>query len=160
MKCQANLSDLTPCGAEAIDDTIYCAKHGATSVRQALEKKQANLYRIEKYRDRVNHYSEHDKANSLREEIAILRILLEELLNKYTTTDELLLQAGVVGELVCKINALVTSSHKIEVALGELMSKTKVLGMADQMVSVIADVIDNPETVAIISDKIMEIFTA
>ena len=59
----------------------FCIMHGGNKGAEALANKQMKNYRLTKFKARAEQLSNNPSINSLRDEVAILRILIEEKVN-------------------------------------------------------------------------------
>jgi hypothetical protein len=128
--------------------------HGGTHEIRAEEKKSANMYRLAKYGSRITEFANHAQVKGLRDEIGILRMLLEERLNKCQDNDELLLSSSVLSDLVMKIQSVVGSCHKLEASMGQLLDKQQLIQFAEAIIGVICAEITDPDLLARLSTKI------
>ena len=76
-RCDFIITDGTPCRNKAELGVSRCPMHGANVQLQAIEQKGLRMYRLAKHQSRINDLTDHSKLKSLREEIAILRLILE-----------------------------------------------------------------------------------
>lgn len=95
-------------------------------------------------------------VHSLREEVVILRILLEERMAKCKDTHELMMHSGPLSDLAVKLEKLVTSSQRLESRLGDLLDRSTVLQFAQMIVEIIGNEIEDEESLERISDQILE----
>jgi hypothetical protein len=97
-----------------------------------------------------------DDVKSLREEIAILRICLEQRLNKCNDAMDMILQSGAISDMVMKINTVVQSCHKLEGSMGHLLDKQAILQFAQVVIGIVGSVLkDHPEHINTIADEIL-----
>ena len=132
----------------------YCSIHGGTSEIRSEEKKSSNMYRLAKYGSRIGEFASHTQVKGLRDEIGILRMLLEERLNKCQDNDELLLSSNVLSDLVMKIQSVVSSCHKLEASMGQLLDKQQLIQFAESIITVICSEITDPDMLAKLANKI------
>ena len=131
-----------------------CSIHGGASEARVAEKQSNNMYRLAKYGSRIGEFASHTQVKGLRDEIGILRMLLEERLNKCQDNDELLLSSNVLSDLVMKIQSVVTSCHKLEASMGQLLDKQQLIQFAESMITVICSEIQDPDLLARLAHKI------
>jgi hypothetical protein len=127
----------------SINGSKYCAQHGGTI---GVKKEMKSAYRLMRWQDRIKHHAEHDQVKSLRDEVGILRMMMEERLNECQSSTDLLLHSGAIASLVDKIERTVVSCHKLENAMGQLMDKQAILQFADSVVSAVAEIFPNATT--------------
>lgn len=132
-QCQSNDSR-GQCQNKAVEGSEYCPVHGGR------KQKGKALYELSKtkYMSRIKDLKGHEEAKSLRTEIGILRMMLETKLNGVADDMELMLQQQSISELIVKINTLVSSCHKIETHLSNILTVED----ASQLISEISDIID------------------
>ena len=109
------------------------------------------LYRLQKYQARLGEVRDNKAALSLRNEIGILRITLEQILNKCDSAVDLMIHSAKISRLIQDIGKLVVESKKLEAGLGKLLDRQVVLALASEIIEVIGEAIDDPETLASIS---------
>lgn len=139
------------CGFRAYEKEQYCKMHGGGRVNAVTSIEKSRNYRFLKYQDRINHFADNDQVKSLREEIGILRMILEETVNKCKDDTDILIYSPKISETAMKIEKLVVSCHRLETSLGQTLDKTAILSMATRMVNIISEHISDQ----IIIDKIV-----
>lgn len=100
-------------------------------------------YKLLKWQERVSQFAEHSEAKNLRDEIGILRMMLEERLNMCTDSQELMMHSSVISSLVEKIERTVLSCHKLEDSMGSLLDKSILIQFADRVISIVSEVFAN-----------------
>ena len=68
------------CVVQRLEGAKFCAAHGGVHAHDRYRKAQRRLYDIDRYNKQISEYTEHDQANTFREEIAVLRMLLQKTL--------------------------------------------------------------------------------
>lgn len=154
-RCQF-INNVGQCVNKAVDGCEFCYAHGGSNIARNEQKQQIKNYRLGKYKSRISELAESEGIKSLREEIGVLRILLETRLNKINDDQELILQSGPISDLVLKIDKLVTSCHRLEDRMGFLLDKTKVMQFAQVVTDILTRHIDDPEVLELIANEIME----
>jgi len=129
----------------------YCSTHRGQDLE--AQNKLRN-YRLQTFKKRVNEFADSDVIKSLREEIGILRLLLEEVLNQCTDATDLLLYSSKIADLTTRIEHLVLSCHRIENNLGFTLDKSTVLNISSQIVTIISKHIDDPKVIDIVINEI------
>lgn len=138
-RCDFNITNGDQCGNLAEPGVTRCGMHGANKQLGSQENKSLRLYRLAKFQTRVNDFSDHSKIKSLREEIAILRVLLEEKINHCDDTHSLLMSSGPISDLIMKIEKVVASCHRLESSLGNLLDKTRIKQIANELLNSVAN---------------------
>jgi hypothetical protein len=147
---------LKQCQFVSVPGSDYCILHGGAGVANAVKKANTYQYRLAKYRARAGELINSSQLKDLREEVAVLRILLEERFNACDNASELILHSSTMGDLVMKINTLVTSCHKLDTLLGTTLDKSTLLGMAEQIINIIAKHVKDSSTIEYISKDIAD----
>jgi len=150
-RCQHVIPSKGQCVNISTDASEYCIVHGKTAGADP-----ARTYRLTKFKNRLNHFASDPKAKSLNEEIGILRMTLEEILNRCEDTHALTLQAGVVSEMTVKIEKLVTSCDKLDQRRGQLLDKSVLLRFAVSVVDIISDVYGDDDRNVDVANRIMQ----
>ena len=101
------------------------------------------MYRLAKYQARVDELKEHNEVKTLRNEIGVLRMLLEEKMNRANTDAELVMMAGPISDLVMKIEKLVSSCQRLENSLGNLLDKQQMKNIATQLLNVLTEKVND-----------------
>lgn len=155
-RCQYIMPNTGQCRIKAVEDSQYCPAHGGNKAYQAKEKKDLRNYRLNKFKQRVGELSANDAIFSLKEEIGILRLLIEEKLNQCNDNAELMLISGPLSDLVMKADKLVTSCNRLDRHLGNSLDKGRVLQFAQTIVQIIGNHISDDEILEKISSQILE----
>jgi len=140
-------------------DSDYCKAHIAGHLRLA-NKKKAKMYNIGVYQQRLEEFSSHDAYRDLTNEIAIARMTLEKIIASCKTSNDLLAQSGKIGDMLMKVEKLVSSCNKLQKASGDLLEAQSVLDLASKIIVVIDEHVEDADTKGQIADKIMELLSA
>lgn len=153
-RCEGSLST-GPCVNCKVEGSSYCVTHGANSGLQVKQAEIVRNYRLQRWKQRVGEMADNDSIKSLREEVGILRVILEEMLNQCDDSTDLLLYSQRMSDLVMKIEKLVTSCDKLENRMGLLLSKDSVLQLASVYVQIINNYVQDPEVIEQISEAMV-----
>lgn len=151
-RCQG-VTHMGQCRCRAVYEGM-CKIHDKHGSRK-IAKTEVSNYRLNKWQARVDEFAESDKVKSLREEIGITRILIEEIINRCQNSTELILMSGKISDLVMKSEKLVSSCHRLEAATGALLDRTAILQMAGVLVEIIGEHIKDDNVLAQISERIL-----
>ena len=125
------------------------------------ERKGLRMYHIAKWQERIKEFSDHSEIKSLRAEIGILRVMLEEKMNSFAEADgsstNLLLHMPLIADHIIKIEKLVKSCNGIEMQMGQYLDKGTVIQIATEIVNVIDGFIEDTTIKDKISDEILKI---
>ncbi len=152
MQCEHVNKYSGQCSRQACEGTNKCPIH-THGDREKIEKR---VYRLQNMDRRLRHetLSDHDELHSIREEIAVARMILEERLNSIKTDADLISACGPLNTLLLTIEKLTSSCLKLDKSVGNLLAKPVLLKMASDLVAIILEeLVDIPGHEAII-DKI------
>ena len=90
-------------------------------------------------RRRLAELSGHEQIKSLREEIGLVRMLIEKHLNAAQGNLELLTSCGSSNQLIVTLTKLVKECHALEQSCGELLSKQTVYRLAQTMCEIVME---------------------
>jgi hypothetical protein len=112
--------------------------HGGNKQLQSQELKSLNNFRLGKWQAHIERHAGDSDIKSLRNEIGILRVMIEERLMKCKDATDLIMQSTAISDLVMKVDRVVTSCHKLEGSMGQLLDKSALLQFASQIIDVIS----------------------
>lgn len=145
-RCQALIAGgANQCWNAAINGTKYCLVHGAA--KAAIMQDRAEIYNIRSamVRAKIEQMSGHPDLLSLHTEVGVLRMLLEDLLNRLTDDPlDMMVQSGPISEMVAKIEKLVVSCDKLERSRNEVVSRKELAEFAATISAIAAEFIGDP----------------
>ena len=130
------------------------AHGGNNALRQSKQDSMRN-YNLTKWRAQVSQKTDNEGIKSLRDEIGILRVVLEERLNRCADATDLILQSGPISDMVMKIERVVTSCHKLEGSMGSLLDKQAILQFATLVIGIISEEVADDASIERISDRLL-----
>jgi hypothetical protein len=128
--------------------------HGGNKGAEAEAKRGLRNYQLTKFNARLQQLGDSGEIKSLRDEIAILRMIMEERLNQCRDTMDLIYQSGPISDLVLKIEKVVTSCHKLELSAGSLLDKQAIMQFGSELISLLSREIKDEVTLSRISEAI------
>jgi hypothetical protein len=140
------------CKLVVVEGSKYCIAHGGRHAAERAEKQRMRNYNLAKFHQRANELSESKEITSLRDEVGLLRLLIESKINHCKDTTDLLLISGPLSDLLMKSERLVTSMEKLESKMGHHLDKSKIVQIAQSMIDIISRYIDNPEVLDAIGE--------
>ena len=152
-RCEGVSGRKGQCRNKAIKGSKYCPAHIGRGL-VTLKRQQMYNYNLTKFRAQVQSFATNPAIKSLREEIGVLRMMLEESLNRCNDSHDLLLQSTSISNLVASIERLVLSSHKLEINLGQLLDRNRALQLADELIQIITAEVQEEEAVKRIAVQI------
>lgn len=123
------------CQNEAVPPSRFCEDHSATSANTLL-----NQYRVscKLLGDSLERHAAADQIKDLKAEIAILRSMVERRLNTIETDAELAAFMPTLKDFAISIQKLAESTHNMDVKLGNLLDKQALMGLAQEIIQIIA----------------------
>jgi hypothetical protein len=142
------------CGYKARPGMQYCPRHCHVAEVMA-GKRAANRYRLLQYQERMTELSSDGEIKNLRAEIGILRMVLEETLIQCDTPAKFACYSGKVSDTIIKIKTLVQACHKLEVAMGHMLDRDKVMLIAQRIVEIVSDFVTDPDKLESLNDRLI-----
>lgn len=154
-RCQS-LDSKGQCINKATEGGKYCMTHGGVQAAIAEARVEQRMYNAGKWRAAISKFQDHDKLKSLREEIGILRIMIDERLKLCHDPMDLMLYSGPLADMIVKVEKLVLSCNKIEMHLSGVLDHTQALQLAQEMVGIIGrhldTIVDKEKILSVIKD--------
>lgn len=142
------------CRFRVVSGLNVCILHNGRAKLTRLNEENVKNYRLTKYNARVGEFHDSLKLKSLREEIAILRMTLEERLNACTDQNLLLANAQSITNLVKQISSTVQICHTLDLSLGQYIDKETFALFATDIIQVLAEYVQEQETLQLIAEAI------
>jgi len=139
----------------AVDGSQYCPSCGGST--KAAEKEQFRSYiltQVDAARRLGELQENYNPVRELRDAIAITHALIERRLNLIQTDADLMVACSSLKNLIETMDKLVNSATRIELQLGELLSKQTVLNLAQVTVNVLVDELEGVPQYEAIVDRI------
>jgi hypothetical protein len=149
-RCQAVVK-LGQCPFTAIENTKNCHMHtnGGVQAKAALTN-----YRLGKWQARLNELASSDAVKSLRDEIGIMRMTLEEIVNRCQDSNDLIIYSGKIADMATRIEKLVSSCHRLELSTGSLLDRQDILQLAANLVDIMTRHIPDQDVIDVVSEEI------
>lgn len=144
------------CPFFAEPDCDYCMMHGANKQIAKAEKIEQSNYNLAKWQKRIQEKANSPGIKSLREEIAMLRILNEEEWAACTDSKELLMHSPRLSELAKDIDKVLCSCHRIEQSSGQMLDKTLAMNFGAQVIQIIGNYVKDENLLDMIGNDILE----
>lgn len=154
-RCQALVDHGTrQCINKKCEGSNFCMIHGGNKAKHSMEREKISAYRLGKWKSRVQEFKDAPSIKSLRDELAILRMMLDERLELCNDAHELMISSGPISELIAKIEKLVVSCQKLDVQLGNMIDKSEAIHLAEMIIQIVNNHITDPEILKAISKEI------
>ena len=141
------------CWHEAEPGCDNCLVHGGKSKANAEATRLYHLVDVDNRR-RLAELAGHDNIKSLREEIGLLRILIEKTMNAAKSDAELFSSGASLNNMFITSQKLIKSCHELEQSTGELLSKQTVHRLAQKMCEIVLEELQGIEGYEEIIDRI------
>ena len=159
-RCQANhTSGKSQCTNVAGNGSQYCIAHGGNGGMQAHQKENLRNYQLTRFHAELERHAESSHIKSLKDEIGILRMTLENVLNDCKDTSELLLSVNRTSTLVMQIASVVEKCDKIDKSIGNMLDRVQVSTFSSSIVQIIAENVTDDAVLDNISDQILHLLT-
>jgi hypothetical protein len=123
------------CWNIAVDGAEYCEACSGRDL--VLANRRSYQLTNPKYHARFIELSEDEDIKSLREEMALIRVLIEERFNQIQDSNDVAQHSGAISSLVLTLERLRTRSHIIEQNLGQLLHKTTVAKLVREFIIIV-----------------------
>lgn len=153
-RCQG-VNNHGQCRNKSMDGSDFCPAHGGNRGVEKAKRTELRNYRLAKHKSRLLELGNSDNIINLRDEIAILRMLIEEKIERCTDAHALIMMSGPLSDLVMKVEKLVTSCNRLESKLGNLLDRSKVLQFAQTIIQIISNNLDDEEIIDTIAEEIL-----
>lgn len=153
-RCQA-VGKFEQCPYAAVEGETLCYRHNYAHIASVQAATNLRNYRLGKWQERINEFADNEKVKSLREEIGIARIMLEEIILRCKDSSDLILFTPRISELIVKIEKLVVSCHRLEEKTGILMDKAGAIQLAGSIVEIVSKFVIDPDDRDKIADQII-----
>lgn len=141
---------------KVVPGTKYCSRHGGVPQEQAQKRERARLYRVEMWQRRLSEFNDSDQVKSLREEVGVLRILLEETMKRCREPNDLLQFSARIQSIAVDIQKLVTACDRLERNMGEMMDKPTTIKFAGKLIEIVSEEITDVDVLDRISHRVLE----
>ena len=131
-----------------------CSIHGGVAEFRSVENNSNNMYRLAKYGQRVSELANHSGVKGLRDEIGILRMVLEEKMNQIKDAGDLVLMSGQISSLVTSIEKTVMSCNKLEMSMGQMLDKQQIIQFAEMVIRLVGEYVTDPASLETLATKI------
>lgn len=159
LRCQSVIKT-GQCPYKSVEGSPYCMRHGGGKVAAREKRENLSNYRLSKWKERLEEMRGNANIKSLRDEIGITRILIEEMINRCKDSHELLLHSSQINQLMITMEKLVRSCQSLEERNAYLLDKDQLYVIVDGITQIIGEHITDPDVLNKIGDKIHDTITA
>jgi hypothetical protein len=154
-RCQGN-DARGQCQMVAVEGSSYCMRHGGSSAIRKREQTELRNLKLTKFKARLAQLGSSPDLMSLRDEIAVTRMTLEEVINQCEGPTDLITYSGQIAALVGQTEKLVKSCHSIEEKTGHLLSRDALSNFAGQVIDIVIKYVSDEEARRSIAGEIVD----
>jgi hypothetical protein len=147
-RCQC-MTKVGQCRWEAVEGRDFCKMHGGNVANKNLRN-----YRLEKFNQKFAQAANSPEIKSLKDEIGILRVLIEEKINFCNDPMDLMMQSNTISDLIMKVKAVVESCHKLDERLGIMMDRDQAIQFAVEISDLIGRHVVDPDVLESLSSEL------
>ena len=145
------------CAQLALDGEDFCRRHGRKSSAD-IEKARLRHYLLSNpvLQERMERQNGIEEVRSLREEIHLARVMVETRLDliEEGNKGEMLAAFGPVNTYLQTIEKLTASAYKMEIQIGNLLTKASVFTLGQDIVIILAEELKDVDDYEAIIDRI------
>jgi hypothetical protein len=157
-RCQA-VSGTRQCHFQSEEGLDFCSYH-SSGQRLKLKTDEKKQYLLTRWRAEIDRFANHSQVKSLREEIGVLRLLMQTTLERCMDADDLMIYSGKIMELTQRIERVVETCHKMEEKTQFLVDKNQIVHLAEQILLIISEFIPDLNILTLIANKIQQAIEA
>jgi len=139
---------------KAVEGGTRCKCHGGGSQLQVAKKKQLTAYAKNRWNAEIRNNAEDSEIKSLRQELGIARIMLNQLTNRCKDSHDLLMMSGPIDNMLKTINLIQKTSHSIEKDLAGTVGPEQLNQFAEEMFNIIMDEVQDTNVINRIALKL------
>lgn len=139
MKC-LHSSTAGSCPLDSVEGSLYCQKHS-----NEIALRRNYLLDDEKLRESLEGKLGSNMIMSLREEVALLRVMIQDRLNLAKSDAERLVAYNQVGNWLGTLDKLVNSLNRLEKETSQVLTKETLMQVGRAIVSILSEEIKRLE---------------
>jgi hypothetical protein len=142
------------CMMRAVEGGTRCKVHGGGRQLQVQKKEQLRAYAKNRWSAAIRENANDSEIKSLREELGIARIMLDQLLNRCKDSHDLLMMSTPIDNMLKTINLIQKTSHSIEKDLDNMIGPDSLMKFGDELFNVIMEEVEDTDTINRIALKL------
>jgi len=152
-RCQSSARQ-GQCPFLAVPGTIHCPIHGSKESKAS----ENALYQFNKTEvlARISAFRSHGDSRTLAIELGLLRLLLEQIINKCDSYD-LVMNSVQISTLITQIKELQTANIKLEQRVGDLLAMDQVIEIAQSLYAVVTKYITDVDILGKVAEEFEDI---
>lgn len=154
-RCQSNIRT-GQCHYKAVEGSQYCLRHGGHVAEKQRSSENVSNYRLSVWQTRLNEMRNSEGIKSLRDEIGLSRIVIENIVNLCKTDNDLLMHHSKLNQSVLTMEKLITSCQRLEERNSYLLDKDQLFVIVDSITKIISEYVTDPDKMSEIGTKIYD----
>lgn len=142
------------CMMKAVEGGDRCPPHGGGRQLQIMKKEQLRAYAKNRWSAEIKSNANDSEIKSLREELGISRIMLNQLLDRCKDSHDLLMMSGPIDTFLKTINLIQKTSHSIEKDLNNTVGPEALAEFANSLFDIIMDEVEDANVIDRITLKL------
>lgn len=138
-RCTFVIPHIGQCNNKVVDGCDKCLVHGGNKKFDSNQREAVRNYNLARIRAEHQRHADSPIIKSLREEVGLLRLVLEKYINRAQTETDLILIAPQIQSLITDITKTVTQCHKLETSLGSLVDKHTLGTFTMKLIQIISE---------------------
>ncbi|MHB8107842.1 MAG: hypothetical protein ACYDH4_10515 [Candidatus Cryosericum sp.] len=126
------------CRQQALEESDYCQQHGG---RNVVPARQMRKYLLATAEDQglLERYADDDQLKSLREEIALCRVMIQNTARTARTEVEQVTAYSKINTLLLTLERLLKTCHTLEQSLGQLVALPALIRLGQQLCQIVVN---------------------
>lgn len=151
-----NKCALPECNFLAPPGANFCPVHSGGSQQAQV---RAGLYNLKRTQaaQRLLEFRDNPDSRTLATELALTRVILEEALNKWTDSYDLITNEATISRLIANVRDTLIANTKLEERYGDLINISQAVQLAQLVFDVFARHIDDKELLELIGREITQV---
>lgn len=150
-----SIGSLGQCRMKSEPGVPYCIMHGRGAIA-ARDKREVNSYHLTVWQAKLDKFKQDPEIKSLRSEIGICRMVLENIVNKCPDEDQLFLYSNKIKEMLTVLEKLIVSCSKLEITNNQLLDRDKVLIISQVMIQTVGEFVTDPLVLEKLANQLTE----
>lgn len=136
-------------------EVLTCPRHNGNASANRIRKQRVDMYRLHQWQERINELAEHEEVKTLRSEVGILRLLIEQTMSQCKDTNDLMMYSSRISMMLGQCEKLVRSCERLEDRAGIMLDKAAAIAFAHKIVEIVAQEVTDPDVIDTISQRVI-----
>lgn len=143
------------CRKEAEEGSRFCLHHAGNRAVEAGESDRLSNYRLQIYQQRLADKAGSPQLKSLKDEIGILRMMIETRLNACSDEMDLMMQSSSIATMVTQVEKLVSSCHRMDELTKNTLDRSELATFANQVLNIIQKHVTDADALDTIASELL-----